>query len=100
MKPKKKLIRQYAYAVALFVVVTMTISAIVTYFAQMNQYKELAKDRIRAVGDGLVAKLLEDPQDFLDYMNYYKDHYEELRIPCDFDQCITARDEFFSEFRS
>lgn len=100
MKPKKKLIRQYTYAVAFFVVVTMTISAIVTYFAQMNQYKELAKDRIRAVGDGLVAKLLEDPQDFLDYMNYYKDHYEELRIPCDFDECITARDEFFSEFRS
>ena len=71
MKPKKKLIRHYAYAVAVFVVVTMAVSAIVTYFAQMKQYRELAKDRIRAVGDQLVEQLLEDPQDFLDFKDYF-----------------------------
>ena len=100
MKAKKKLIRQYAYAVAIFVVVTMAVSAVVTYFAQMKQYRELAKDRIRAVGDQLVADLLEDPQDFLDHIEYYKEHYGELRIPCDFTEYVTARDEFFSSFRS
>ncbi|MBO4266598.1 MAG: response regulator [Lachnospiraceae bacterium] len=100
MKPKKKLIRQYAYAVTVFVVVTMAVSAIVTYFAQMKQYRELAKDRIRAVGDQLVAQLMEDPQDFLDHIKYYKAHYEDIRIPCDFNECVTARDEFFSSFRS
>lgn len=100
MKPKKKLIRQYAYAVAVFVVVTMILAAIVTYFAQMKQYRELAKERIRAVGDQLVEQLMEDPQDFTDHIKYYKDHYRDLRIPCDFDEYVTARDEFFSAFRS
>ncbi len=99
MKPRKKLIRQYAYAVSVFVIVTITVAAIVTYFAQMNQYKMICRERIKEVGDQLVALLMEDPQDFVDYKNYYEKHYQDLRIPVDFNECGTARDEFFAAFR-
>ncbi len=98
MKPGNKLIRQYAYAVSVFVIVTIVIAAVVTYFAQMDQYRKLCRDRIVAVGDHLVEMIMEDPDDFVDYMDYYKAHYQDLRIPCDFSQWRTARDAFFKAF--
>ena len=94
-----KLIRQYTYAISVFVVITIVISAMVTYYAQKNQYKQICEDRIRKVGDHLVGQIMEDPQDFLDYKNYYEKHYQDLRIPVDFSDCVAARDEFFSTFR-
>ena len=94
-----KLIRQYTYAISVFVIITIVISAMVTYFAQKNQYKQICEDRIRKVGDHLVGQIMEDPQDFLDYKNYYEKHYQDLRIPVDFSDCVAARDEFFSTFR-
>jgi len=99
MNPKKKLITQYAVLISVFVVTTIAISAIVTYFAQMNQYKEICQDRIKEVGDHLVGQIMEDPGDFADYQRFYEKHYQDIRIPCDFTECVSARDEFFSEFR-
>ena len=99
MNPKKKLISQYAVLISVFVVTTIAISAIVTYFAQMNQYKKICQDRIKEVGDHLVGQIMEDPGDFVDYQRFYEKHYQDIRIPCDFTECVSARDEFFSEFR-
>ena len=99
MKPKNSLIRQYAILISLFVITTIAISAVVTYFSQVDQYKKLCMDRIRAVGDNLVGQIMDDPQDFADYKDYYEKHYQDLRIPCDFTECVTARDAFFSAFR-
>ena len=100
MKPNKKLIRQYATLISVFVVTTIVITAIVTYFAQMKQYRNLCCDRIFAVGDDLAGQILEDPADFLDYRNYYVKHYKDMRIPIDFTDSVAARDEFFTAFRS
>lgn len=99
MKPKKRLIRQYGYMISVYIIVTIAFASIVTYFAQMSQYRVICIDRIKEVGDHLVGQIMEDPQDFIDYKNYYMKHYEDIRIPVDFDECVTARDEFFSEFR-
>ena len=99
MKPKIKLIRQYAYLISVFVVVTIGFAAIVTYFAQMKQYKVLCQERIKEVGDYLVGQIMEEPDDFVDYVEYYKAHYQDIRIPVDFTECVKARDEFFSAFR-
>lgn len=99
MKDRNKLIRQYAYAISVFVVTTIVVAAIVTYVAQKNQYREVCTDRIQKVGDHLVGLIMEDPQDFLDYKNYYEKHYADLRIPIDFSDCVAARDEFFTSFR-
>ena len=99
MNAGKKLIRQYAYAISVFVVTTIVVSAIVTYVAQKDQYRAICVDRIRKVGDHLVGQIMDDPQDFLDYKNYYEKHYKDLRVPIDFTECVKSRDLFFSEFR-
>lgn len=99
MKHKVKLIRQFAYLISIFIVITITISAFVTYFSQMKQLKIMCKSRIMEVGNYLVGLIMEDPQDFLNYQKYYEEHYKDLRIPVDFDNYTEARDKFFSTFR-
>lgn len=99
MKPQKSLIKQYAVLISIYVVVTIAVAAIVTYLAMVGQNRELARERIMKVGDHLVGILMEDPQDFVDYKNYYEKHYKDLRVPIDFTECVAARDEFFSSFR-
>ena len=98
MKHRIKLIRQFAYLILVFVIVTITTTALVTYYSQMKQYKSMCKDRIMDVGDYLVGLLMEDPQDFLNCQEYYADHYSEIRIPVDFNDYTAARDEFFRVF--
>ena len=99
MKKKNKLIRQFSYMFLLFVVVTIVVSAVVTYFAQMKQYKEMCKSRVRDVGDYLVGLIMEDPDDYYNFQKYYNEHYKEIKIPLDFDDYTNARDEFFRTFR-
>ncbi len=99
MKHRIKLIRQFAYLITVFVVTTIVVTAIVAYVSQMNQYRKICQDRIKEVGDYLVGQIMEEPDDFLDYKRYYEEHYQDLRIPCDFDEFVSARDEFFREFR-
>ena len=99
MKHRIKLIRQFAYLISVFVVTTICVAALVTYYSQMNQYRKICRDRIREVGDNLVGQIMDEPEDFIDYKNYYVEHYKDIRIPCDFTECVTARDKFFKAFR-
>ena len=98
MKLNHKLIRQYAYLISVFVITTIVVAAIVTYFAQMNQYRNVCRNRIMEVGDYLTGLILEDPEDFVSYKEYYEEHYKDIRIPCDFTESNTAKDAFYSAF--
>ena len=98
MKLKHKLIGQYAYLISVFAITTIVVAAIVTYFAQMNQYRDVCRNRIMEVGDYLTGLILEDPEDFVSYKEYYEEHYKDIRIPCDFTESNTAKDAFYSAF--
>ncbi|MCR5237206.1 MAG: response regulator [Lachnospiraceae bacterium] len=65
----------------------------------MNHYKVICKQTLSGVGDYLESIIMEDPEGFLIYKDYYEDHYAELRIPCDFTECTTARDKFYQKFQ-
>ncbi len=96
MKIKNKLIKQFALMISIFVITSIIFSGFVTYYSQINQYKELCKSRIQGVGDYLVGLIMEDPQDFLRYQKYYEEHYKDLRIPIDFNNYTNVRDKFFA----
>ena len=97
-KHSVKLIRQFAYMISAFVITTITVAAIVTYFSQMKEYRKMCRDRIMEVGDYLVALIMEDPEDFLAYQRYYDAHYGDIRIPYDFTECISAKNKFYQAF--
>ncbi len=82
----------------IFVITTIAVASVATYFAQMKQYKAMCKDRIRDVGDYLLGLIMEDPQDYLNFQNYYDEHCKDIKIPFDFNEYTTARDEFFRVF--
>lgn len=98
MKHKVKLIRQFAYLISAFVVITIVVAVLVTYISQKRTYSNLCKDRIKAMGDYLSGLILNDPEDFMSYINFYKEHYKDLRIPVDFTEYYTARNRFYTEF--
>ncbi|MCR5790608.1 MAG: response regulator [Lachnospiraceae bacterium] len=100
MKHEIKLIREFAYLLLVFIIASIAVSGLVTYFSQMKMYETICRDRTMEVGDYLVGLVLEDPEDFVSYQHYYESHYQEMRIPYDFTECNTARDEFFTAFRA
>ena len=100
MKPKKKLIRQFAVLFSLYIIVAIVFASVAVYFSQMNQYKEMCRERIKDVGGHLTGLILKEAADFEAYQKYYMEHYEELRIPCDFENVNAARDEFFRAFNA
>ncbi|MBR5377433.1 MAG: response regulator [Lachnospiraceae bacterium] len=98
MKHRIRLIRQFAYLFTAFTIVILFVSVLVTYFSETRMYRNLCKDRIKAVGDYLSQLILDDPADFLSYQKFYKDHYQDIRIPVDFSDYYTARNKFYSDF--
>ncbi|MBP5383370.1 MAG: response regulator [Lachnospiraceae bacterium] len=98
MKRRFKLIRQFAYLISLFVIVTVAVTAIITYFSQTNSLRIECRNRIMEVGDYLAGLIMEDPEDFAAYQKYYAAHYDTIRIPLDFTECNTARNAFNRAF--
>ncbi|MCR5651761.1 MAG: response regulator [Lachnospiraceae bacterium] len=98
MKLKNRLIKQFAFLISIFVITSVVVSALVTYYTQTNRYRNLCRDRIMAVGDYLCGLILHDPEDFSDYRDYYLEHYQQIRIPVDFDDDGPAKIAFYDAF--
>jgi signal transduction histidine kinase/DNA-binding response OmpR family regulator len=88
------LIAKIALVFLLFIVLSLVVCTIVTYRAQMRNYKKLKCEEIEEVSEYLAVFLQKDGQSFIDYVDYYKAHCKDLKIPYDFDEYQTAYDAF------
>ena len=96
-KPNKMLL-QFAGIFMIFTIVTIVSSGLVTYYAQMDFYKQLKCDSIHDVSKYLADVIKADPDDFRDYTQFYKTHYQDMRIPYDFTNYSDAYREFSDAF--
>ena len=71
-----------------FIIVTLLMSAITVYIAQMKAYKAECIQNIRKIGDYLERQIQNSGQDFIAYQNYYMEHFAEADIPYDFDEYL------------
>lgn len=94
----KRVIARLGWMMLGFMVVTTTIAGIATYRAQMKQYKNLCIDSIIDVGDYLTELIMDDPEDFADYTEYYAGHFDKLNVPIDFNEYVTAKNRFYEVF--
>ncbi|SCY26840.1 Signal transduction histidine kinase [Lachnospiraceae bacterium XBB2008] len=94
MKKRSGLLTHFAIIFILFALVTTIATSVITYFVQMRTYRELCWDTIQQVDDYLTNLILEDGDDFLHYTKFYQEHYEDFRIPIDFDGYEDARTKF------
>ncbi|MCR4739401.1 MAG: response regulator [Lachnospiraceae bacterium] len=99
MKKQTKLINKITIATSISVIVTVIAASLVTYYGQLAQYREICRETIENVGFYLRDLILEDSKDFLAYKEYYEAHYDEIRIPLEFNNYAGAMDEFFTAFR-
>ena len=81
-----------------FAVLILTVSGFATYISQMNNYKAECENNIRNIGEYLASLMRDAGEEFIIYQNYYMDHYDEMRIDCDFDSYEPARREFIETF--
>ncbi len=97
-KGDKKVIAKLGWMMLAFATVTTVIAGIATYRVQLKQYKDLCIDSIIDVGDYLTELILEDPEDFYGYTEYYAANYDKLVIPINFNEYTTAKDRFYDLF--
>ena len=98
MKNRTGLLNKFAVIFILFALITTITSAMITYVVQMKTYRQLCWQTIREVGDYLTNLIKADEKDFLDYTDFYQAHYEDLRIPVDFDGYEDARYAFVTAY--
>lgn len=98
-KPISKLNLQFLVMILIFIVTATLATSYLTYHEQVKQTRNLCKDRLISVGSYLAELILKDPQVFISYKNYYEEHFEDIRIPIDFDNYEDTREKFFYEFK-
>ena len=92
------LIGKVAVLFLAFSIISLIICTIVTYYFQAKTFKELKCNEVESISEYLVALMEKEGQSFIDYVDYYKDHYQDIRIPMDFDEYQTAYREFLDAF--
>ena len=88
------LLFKFALIFTVFALVSLILSGIRTYATQMKSYKAQCLENVRNIGDYL-EKLIQDAgKDFIDYQNYYLQHYADADIPYNFSEYHTALNNF------
>ena len=95
---KTKLIRRFAFHISVFIILTISLAALITYLSQMKLNKSACVNKIIGVGDYLEGLIEEEPGEFQEYIDFYKEHYQDIRIPKDFTDSTDAKIAFYAAF--
>ena len=97
-KKSDSLVFKIAVIFLVFTLLTMGFSTFSTYYNQVNIYKAQCEETIRSIGEYLALLIESRGNDFMIYQEYYMNHFEEVDIPYDFDEYLTAKEAFDKEF--
>nr|MCR5410824.1 hypothetical protein [Lachnospiraceae bacterium] len=85
---------------SVFLIVTLVLCGIMTYVSQMAIYRNQCQRNMTSVTSYLASLIEADGQDFLDYKEYYEDHYAEVDIPIDASEYLSYEARFNELFAS
>ena len=97
-KKTDSLLFKFAIIFAVFTVITLVISGLLTYRSQMISYRQECMNSIREVGAYLENLIVADGDDFALYQDYYMENFQNEHIPMDFTESVTAQEKFESLF--
>ena len=83
MKRTDRLGFKLGLAFAVFSVVMLVIVGVMTYINQMGIYRAQCERDIKNVGRYIRSLIVADGVDFIQYMDYYREHFTEVDIPVD-----------------
>ncbi len=89
---------QCAIIFTIFSVCMLMLTGVLTYVNQTKTYTEQCLEKARAL-DSYLAKLMQaDSHDVVHYIDYYMDHYKDIKMKWDFDEYQTAFENFNNLF--
>lgn len=93
-KVANSLLFKILFIFALFTIITIGFSGVNTYVTQMHLYKSQCLDNLRDIVDYLELLIKDSGDEFIDYQEYYMQHYKEIDIPYDFTEYRSAHHDF------
>ena len=81
----------FAVILAFFSFFLILFSALATYLVQTKNFRKVSEKNIVAVGDYLLELIKMQPDDFIEYQNYYMEHCKEVDIPYSFSEYTGAK---------
>ena len=93
-KVANSLLFKILFIFALFTIITIGFSGVNTYVTQMHLYKSQCLDNLRNIVDYLELLIKDSGDEFIDYQEYYMQHYKEIDIPYDFTEYRSAHHDF------
>ena len=98
-KKTDSLLFKFAMVFAVFTVVILTMTGLVTYHNQTAAYHLECEERIQKVGRILESLVVAEGQEFLDYQDYFMAYHRDMLIPYNFrGDYIPAREKFYRLF--
>ena len=89
MGAKKSISNKIIAVFLIFTVVTLSLSGILIYSIQMSSYKRQCEINVRDVGEYLAGLMVGDGDRFIEYQNFYLEHYKEVNLPIDADDYLS-----------
>ncbi len=83
-KRKFGLLGKFTVVFLVFIIITLTMISVFTFFNQTDIYRENQETRIQQVAGYLDRVITADGEEFLWYQEYFLKHTKDLRIPHDF----------------
>lgn len=99
MKRTDKLGFKLGIAFLTIAVISLAAVGILTYFHQMNVYRQQCEKNVKSVGRYIESLIVADGVDFIQYVDYYLEHYREIEVPMDADEYESYEREFNSLFQ-
>ena len=97
-KFSQSLVFKFACIFAVFILFTLAMTSVITYMNQTRFYRQECEANIHNIGRYLENLIMESGEEFITYQNYYMAHFDEIDIPYDFDEYITAKEEYETLF--
>ena len=91
---RNRLLYKFAVIFFNFTVITLVISGLMTYASQMNTFTRMCRENSRQLGSYLAGLMSAEGHDIAEYKELFMEHYRDLEIPYDFDEYLTAQEEF------
>ncbi len=85
---------RFALILAIFSFFLLLFSGFATLFVQTKSYRKVSERNIVAVGDYLLELIKMQADDFIEYQEYYMEHFAEVDIPYSFSEYTSAKSIF------
>ncbi len=80
---------------SIYALITITISAVYTYVTQTKAYHTECENNLKELNAYVGMQLRKDAEGFAKFKEYYRDHYEEMMIPYDYNGDYTRLEKEF-----